>query len=42
MRWQSTNREIAGELQPNIPEVTVIRQKTEDTESGQSEKEDSQ
>ena len=42
LRWQSTNREIAGELQPNIPEVTVIRQKTEDTESGQSEKEDSQ
>ena len=42
LRWQSTNREIAGELQPNIPEVTVIRQKTEDTESGQREKEDSQ
>ena len=42
LRWQSTNRESAGELQPNIPEVTVIRQKTEDTESGQREKEDSQ
>lgn len=24
-RWQSTNREIAGELQPSIPEVTVVR-----------------
>jgi hypothetical protein len=29
IRWQSTNREIAGELQPNIPEVTVVRQKDE-------------
>lgn len=29
IRWQSTNREIAGELQPNIPEVTVVRQKNE-------------
>lgn len=37
IRWQSTNREIAGELQPNIPEVTVIRQKSQ-----QSEKEESQ
>jgi hypothetical protein len=25
LRWQSTNREIAGELQPSIPEVTVVR-----------------
>ncbi len=24
-RWQSTNREVAGELLPSIPEVTVIR-----------------
>ncbi len=24
-RWQSTNCEIAGELQPSIPEVTVVR-----------------
>ncbi|XZE51523.1 hypothetical protein SH139x_003179 [Planctomycetaceae bacterium SH139] len=23
--WQSTNREIAGEIQPNIPEVKVVR-----------------
>jgi len=37
IRWQSTNREIAGELQPNIPEVTVVRQK-----SRESEKEESQ
>jgi len=37
IRWQSTNREIAGELQPNIPEVTVVRQ-----ESQESEKEESQ
>ena len=25
LRWQSTNREIAGEIQPSIPEVTVVR-----------------
>jgi hypothetical protein len=24
-RWQSIDREIGGELQPNIPEVTVSR-----------------
>ena len=41
IRWQSTNREIAGELQPNIPEVTVVRQK-EETASQESEKEKSQ
>lgn len=41
IRWQSTNREIAGELQPNIPEVTVVRQK-EQTASQRSEKEESQ
>ena len=41
IRWQSTNREIAGELQPNIPEVTVVRQK-EQTASQKSEKEESQ
>ena len=39
IRWQSTNREIAGELQPNIPEVTVGRQKTDEIESQESEKE---
>jgi hypothetical protein len=27
LRWRSINREIAGEWQPNIPEVTVVRQK---------------
>ena len=47
IRWQSTNREIAGELQPNIPEVTVVRQKEivrqkEQTASQKSEKEESQ
>ena len=40
IRWQSTNREIAGELQPNIPEVTVVRQKAE-TVLQESEKEES-
>ena len=39
LRWQSTNREIAGELQPNIPEVTVVRQQSEETESSESDKE---
>ena len=29
-RWQSTNREIAGELQPSIPEVTVVRLSDDD------------
>ena len=37
LRWQSTNREIAGELLPNIPEVTVVRQKDEDAGSKQGE-----
>jgi hypothetical protein len=41
IRWQSSNREIAGELQPNIPEVTVVRQKEEKV-SQESEKEESQ
>jgi hypothetical protein len=41
LRWQSTNREIAGELQPNIPEVTVIRQNDEVT-AAENEKEDVQ
>jgi hypothetical protein len=45
-RWQSIDREIAGELQPGIPEVTVVRRKAGaegqgnvDTGSKQSEKE---
>lgn len=29
LRWQSIDREIGGELQPNVPEVTVIRHKPE-------------
>jgi hypothetical protein len=37
IRWQSTNREIAGELQPNIPEVTVIRQKSQESEKEESQ-----
>jgi tRNA A37 threonylcarbamoyladenosine dehydratase len=41
-RWQSTNREIAGELQPNIPEVTVVRKKVEHNTSKRSVQEDSQ
>ena len=40
--WQSTNREIAGELQPNIPEVTVVRQKGKASESRRSQKEETQ
>jgi hypothetical protein len=39
LRWRSTNREIAGELQPNIPEVTVVRQKPAEPESPQGEQE---
>ena len=33
IRWQSTNREVAGELLPNIPEVTVVRHKPEEAKS---------
>ncbi len=29
IRWRSINREIEGEIQPNIPEVTIVR-RTED------------
>ena len=39
LRWQSTNRENAGELQPNIPEVTVVRQPSGETPSNQDVKE---
>ncbi len=42
IRWQSTNREVGGELLPNIPEVTVVRQKDETGESPQNDKEESQ
>jgi hypothetical protein len=38
LRWQSTNREVGGELLPNIPEVTVVRQKREDTGSNPGDK----
>lgn len=37
--WQSTNREIAGELQPNIPEVKVVR-KRDETATRETEKEE--
>jgi hypothetical protein len=33
LRWQSISREIAGELQPSIPEVTVVRQKAAEAKS---------
>ena len=33
LRWQSIDREIAGELLPSIPEVTVVRQKAEEAKS---------
>jgi hypothetical protein len=26
IRWMSINREIEGDIQPNIPEVTIVRQ----------------
>jgi hypothetical protein len=42
LRWQSTNREIAGELQPNIPEVTVVRKRSEENVSKESQQGDSQ
>ena len=38
-RWQSIDREIGGELQPSIPEVTVVRRKAEENESQQGEEE---
>ena len=41
-RWQSTNRDIAGEFQPNISEVTVVRQNVEHNTSMRSLQEDSQ
>jgi hypothetical protein len=37
IRLQSTNREIAGELQPSIPEVTVVRQKSQESEKEESQ-----
>jgi len=40
-RWQSIDREIAGELQPSIPEVTVVRQQIVENETPSSEKEES-
>jgi hypothetical protein len=42
LRWQSISREIAGELLPSIPEVTVVRQKADQPKSEQREKEVSQ
>ena len=36
LRWQSTNREVAGELLPSIPAVTVVRQKSEEAKSQKS------
>jgi hypothetical protein len=42
LRWQSISREIAGELLPSIPEVTVVRQKADEAKPEQGEKEVSQ
>ncbi len=42
LRWQSISREIDGELQPSIPEVTVVRQKADEPKPEQAEKEVSQ
>ncbi len=38
-RWESIDREIGGEMQPNIAEVTVVRQKTDAGDAGQGQKE---
>jgi hypothetical protein len=40
-RWQSIDREIGGEMQPNIPEVTVLRQKADAADSAKGPKESS-
>jgi hypothetical protein len=37
LRWQSIGREVGGELLPNIPEVTVVRQKAGKNKSQQGE-----
>ena len=39
--WQSIGREIDGELQPSIPEVTIVRQEDAETAVKQSEEEES-
>jgi len=39
LRWQSIDREVAGELLPSIPEVTVVRQKAGEAQSEQIGKE---
>jgi hypothetical protein len=41
-RWQSISREVDGELLPNIPEVTVVRQKADEVQVKRGEKEASQ
>lgn len=41
LTWQSIGREIAGELQPSIREVTVVRQNNSETTIDQSDKESS-
>ena len=32
LRWQSVDREIGGDLLPNIPEITVVRQRPDKTQ----------
>ena len=39
LTWQSIGREVAGELMPSIPEVTVVRQKEEQADSEKPAKE---
>lgn len=41
LTWQSIGREIAGELQPSIPEVTVVRQPDSETTTEESAEEKS-
>jgi hypothetical protein len=42
LRWQSVSREVAGQLLPNIPEVTVVRQpETPDTSDTKNNEEGS-
>jgi uncharacterized protein (TIGR02246 family) len=36
--WQSTGREVGGELLPNSPKVTVVRKQTESTPSASADK----
>ena len=39
LRWESTHREVGGELLPNIPEVTVVRERPKKAKSEGKESE---